>query len=156
MAYYPQGCDDIISAHVCGTCGDELSRVRGVAFINKSYYPSVAADPENIEGKTLERSPWRTERTSRIRWSRAANLVCKRPNFALTSLAVNNGVPYDWLRLFNLYVFHSFFIKCIWKIFSKFNITCFHSFCCFSGISISFFWIFFINFYISFSYIFCY
>jgi hypothetical protein len=48
MAYYPQGCDDSISTHICGTCGDELSRVRGVAFINKSYYPSVAADPENI------------------------------------------------------------------------------------------------------------
>jgi|694.fasta_scaffold57814_3 hypothetical protein len=48
MAYYPQGCDENISAHVCGTCGDELSRVRGVAFINESYYAAIAANPDDI------------------------------------------------------------------------------------------------------------
>jgi hypothetical protein len=47
MAYYPSGCDENITAHTCGTCGVELSRVRGTAFINKSYYPTLSTDFED-------------------------------------------------------------------------------------------------------------
>jgi hypothetical protein len=42
--YYPTGCDENIQAHSCGQCGVELSRVRGVAFINASYYPTIIND----------------------------------------------------------------------------------------------------------------
>lgn len=50
MAYYPSGCDENISNHACGSCGVELARVRGVAFINQSYLATLNADPED---KTL-------------------------------------------------------------------------------------------------------
>lgn len=44
MAYYPSGCDENIAPHECGTCGVELSRVRGTSFIHKRYYPTLAQD----------------------------------------------------------------------------------------------------------------
>lgn len=47
MAYYPSGCDATLEDHVCGGCGTEMARVRSAAYINKSYYPTVIADPEN-------------------------------------------------------------------------------------------------------------
>jgi hypothetical protein len=47
MAYYPSGCDENITNHTCGTCGVELSRVRGTAFVNKSYYATLSADFED-------------------------------------------------------------------------------------------------------------
>ena len=47
MAYYPSGCDENITDHTCGTCGVELSRVRGTAFVNKSYYAALSVDFED-------------------------------------------------------------------------------------------------------------
>lgn len=48
MAYYPSGCDANIPDHSCGSCGVELARVRRAAFIHKNYYPTLAADPEDV------------------------------------------------------------------------------------------------------------
>lgn len=48
MAYYPSGCDENIQEHSCGGCGVELARVRRAAFINKTYYPTLIADAENV------------------------------------------------------------------------------------------------------------
>lgn len=46
--YYPSGCDDLLPDHTCDPCAArEGARVRSVAFIHKSYYPTLAADPEN-------------------------------------------------------------------------------------------------------------
>jgi hypothetical protein len=45
--YYPSGCDTNIADHLCSVCDVELGRVRSVAFINKSYYPTLSVDPEN-------------------------------------------------------------------------------------------------------------
>lgn len=47
MAYYPSGCDADLQDHVCGSCGIETARVRSAAYINKSFYPTLIADPEN-------------------------------------------------------------------------------------------------------------
>ena len=45
--YYPSGCDENIPSHDCNVCNVELGRVRSVAFINKQYYPTLIADPED-------------------------------------------------------------------------------------------------------------
>lgn len=47
MPYYPSGCEENIVAHVCGSCDVELSRVRGVALVNQSYYPTLVANLGN-------------------------------------------------------------------------------------------------------------
>jgi hypothetical protein len=48
MAYYPTGCDEQIESHICGGCGIELARIRRGAFVNQSYYATLAADIDNI------------------------------------------------------------------------------------------------------------
>ena len=47
MAYYPSGCDTDIEDHICGTCVNELARISSAAYINKSYYHTLIANPED-------------------------------------------------------------------------------------------------------------
>lgn len=46
--YYPQSCDQAVPDHVCVGCPSddvEHGRIRGLAFIDKDYLPTLIADP---------------------------------------------------------------------------------------------------------------
>lgn len=46
--YYPGGCDVSVPDHVCDECEPiEHGRLRSAAFVKKSFYATLAADPNN-------------------------------------------------------------------------------------------------------------